>query len=83
MLYLAYVHADSFEDAVLANVNVGGENCHRGAALVSRRDAHAACDAVAGFGALAVCSTALTRACLRRFLARAESTASLRASVSV
>lgn len=25
--------ADSFEKAVLANTNVGGENCHRGAAL--------------------------------------------------
>lgn len=37
MLYLAYTHADSFEDAVLANVNVGGENCHRGAALVRAR----------------------------------------------
>lgn len=33
MLYLAYKHADSFEDAVLSNTNVGGENCHRGAAL--------------------------------------------------
>ena len=33
MLYLAYRHADSFEDAVLANANVGGDNCHRGAAL--------------------------------------------------
>jgi len=33
MLYLAYKHADSFEGAVLANTNAGGENCHRGAAL--------------------------------------------------
>lgn len=33
VLYLAYKYADSFEDAVLANTNVGGENCHRGAAL--------------------------------------------------
>jgi len=33
MLYLAYKHADSFEAAVLANSNVGGENAHRGAAL--------------------------------------------------
>lgn len=33
VLYLAYKHADSFEDAVLANVNAGGENAHRGAAL--------------------------------------------------
>jgi len=28
-----FVHADSFENAVLANTNAGGENCHRGAAL--------------------------------------------------
>ncbi|PSC74603.1 ADP-ribosylation crystallin J1 [Micractinium conductrix] len=33
VLYLAYKHADSFEDAVLANTNAGGENCHRGSAL--------------------------------------------------
>lgn len=33
MLYLAYKYADSFDKAVLANTNVGGENCHRGAAL--------------------------------------------------
>ncbi|KXZ49126.1 hypothetical protein GPECTOR_23g55 [Gonium pectorale] len=33
MLYLSYKYADSFEKAVLANTNVGGENCHRGAAL--------------------------------------------------
>lgn len=26
-------YADSFENAVLANTNVGGENCHRGSAL--------------------------------------------------
>jgi ADP-ribosyl-[dinitrogen reductase] hydrolase len=33
VLFLAHKHADSFEDAVLANTNAGGENCHRGAAL--------------------------------------------------
>ncbi|KAG2447158.1 hypothetical protein HYH02_007904 [Chlamydomonas schloesseri] len=33
LLYLSYKYADSFEKAVLANTNVGGENCHRGAAL--------------------------------------------------
>ena len=33
VLYLAYKHAGSFEEAVLANVNAGGENAHRGAAL--------------------------------------------------
>jgi len=26
-------YADDFEKAVLANANVGGENCHRGSAL--------------------------------------------------
>lgn len=26
-------YSNSFEDAVLTNTNVGGENCHRGAAL--------------------------------------------------
>jgi ADP-ribosylglycohydrolase len=33
VLYLAYKHSGSFEEAVLANTNAGGENCHRGAAL--------------------------------------------------
>ena len=33
MLYLAHKYADSFESAVLANTNVGGENAHRGSAL--------------------------------------------------
>jgi ADP-ribosylglycohydrolase len=33
VLYLASAHADSFEDAVLSNTNLGGENCHRGSAL--------------------------------------------------
>jgi len=33
VLYLASAHVDSFEDAVLANTNLGGENCHRGSAL--------------------------------------------------
>jgi ADP-ribosyl-[dinitrogen reductase] hydrolase len=33
VLYLAMAHADSFEDAVLSNTNLGGENCHRGSAL--------------------------------------------------
>jgi ADP-ribosylglycohydrolase len=32
-LYLSYKYADSFEKALLANTNVGGENCHRGSAL--------------------------------------------------
>ena len=33
VLFLAHQHADSFQGAVLANTNAGGENCHRGAAL--------------------------------------------------
>ena len=33
VLYLAYKYADDFEGAVVANTNVGGENCHRGSAL--------------------------------------------------
>jgi len=33
LLYLAYKYADSPEAALIANTNVGGENCHRGAAL--------------------------------------------------
>lgn len=33
MLYLSWKYSDSFEKAVLSNTNVGGENCHRGAAL--------------------------------------------------
>jgi ADP-ribosylglycohydrolase len=33
VLYLSWKYADSFEKAVLANTNVGGENCHRGSAL--------------------------------------------------
>ena len=33
VLYLAYKYSDDFEKAVLQNTNVGGENCHRGAAL--------------------------------------------------
>jgi ADP-ribosylglycohydrolase len=33
LLFLAYKYADSPEEALVANTNVGGENCHRGAAL--------------------------------------------------
>jgi len=33
VLYLAAAHGESFEDAVVANTNLGGENCHRGSAL--------------------------------------------------
>jgi ADP-ribosylglycohydrolase len=33
VLYLAGSHAASFEDAVVANTNAGGENVHRGSAI--------------------------------------------------
>ena len=33
LLFLAYKYADDPEAAIIANTNVGGENCHRGAAL--------------------------------------------------
>jgi ADP-ribosylglycohydrolase len=33
LLYLAYLHADNPEAALIANTNAGGENCHRGSAL--------------------------------------------------
>jgi ADP-ribosylglycohydrolase len=32
-LYLAWKYADDFEAGVIANTNVGGENCHRGAVI--------------------------------------------------
>ena len=32
-LYLAWKYADDFESGVIANANVGGDNCHRGAVL--------------------------------------------------
>ena len=33
VLYLAARYADDFESAMIANTNVGGDNCHRGAVL--------------------------------------------------
>ncbi|MDI1298527.1 ADP-ribosylglycohydrolase family protein [Methylotenera sp.] len=33
VLYLAARHYDDFENALIANTNVGGDNCHRGAVL--------------------------------------------------
>jgi ADP-ribosylglycohydrolase len=32
-LYLAWKYADDFEGGVIANANVGGDNCHRGAVV--------------------------------------------------
>jgi ADP-ribosyl-[dinitrogen reductase] hydrolase len=34
-LYLAWKYADNFEAGVIANANLGGDNCHRGAVLAS------------------------------------------------
>ncbi len=34
-LYLAWKYADDFEAGVIANANVGGDNCHRGAVVGS------------------------------------------------
>jgi ADP-ribosylglycohydrolase len=33
VLYLAARYSDNFEAALVANTNVGGDNCHRGAVL--------------------------------------------------
>lgn len=33
ILYFAAKYAGKYEEAIIANVNVGGENCHRGSAL--------------------------------------------------
>ena len=33
VLYLAARYGDDFEAALVANANVGGDNCHRGAVL--------------------------------------------------
>jgi ADP-ribosylglycohydrolase len=33
VLYLAARYHDDFESALIANTNVGGDNCHRGAVL--------------------------------------------------
>jgi len=33
VFYLAYRYSGDLEKAVLANANLGGDNCHRGAAL--------------------------------------------------
>lgn len=32
-LYVAWKYADDFENAVISNTNVGGDNCHRGAVI--------------------------------------------------
>ena len=32
-LYLAWKYADDFESGIIANTNVGGENCHRGVVI--------------------------------------------------
>jgi len=42
MMFIAHEFHDNFEGGVLCNVNVGGENCHRGAALGALLGASAA-----------------------------------------
>ena len=32
-LYLAWKYAEDFEPGIIANTNVGGDNCHRGAVV--------------------------------------------------
>lgn len=49
VLYLAARHATDFEEALVANTNVGGDNCHRGAIL------GAILGAALGFGAIPPC----------------------------
>ena len=43
-LYLAWKYADNFEAGVIANANVGGDNCHRGAVLGAMLGAAAGTD---------------------------------------
>lgn len=42
VLYLAWKYASDFESGVVANTNVGGDNCHRGAVLGALLGANAA-----------------------------------------
>jgi ADP-ribosyl-[dinitrogen reductase] hydrolase len=45
-LYLAWKYADDFEAGVVANANVGGDNCHRGAVLGAMLGAAAGWDRI-------------------------------------
>src|SRR5271166_710340 len=45
--YLAWKYADDFEAGVIANANVGGDNCHRGAVLGAMLGAAAGTDRMA------------------------------------
>ncbi len=55
VLYLAYKHAGDFEGAVLANVNAGGENAHRGAALGALMGAAVGYTVCGDVGSVCVC----------------------------
>jgi len=46
VLYLAARYADDFEAALIANTNVGGDNCHRGAVLGALLGAAMGLDAI-------------------------------------
>ena len=45
-LYLAWKHADDFEAGMIANTNVGGDNCHRGAVVGALLGAAAGMDRI-------------------------------------
>ncbi len=45
-LYLAWKYADDFEAGVIANTNVGGDNCHRGAVVGALLGAAAGTDGI-------------------------------------
>lgn len=47
-LYLALKYADDFERGLLANVHLGGDNCHRGAALGTLLGAVGGCETIPG-----------------------------------
>ena len=45
-LYLAWKYADSFREGIIANTNIGGDNCHRGAVVGALLGAAAGLNAI-------------------------------------
>lgn len=45
-LYLAWKYADSFRNGIIANTNIGGDNCHRGAVVGALLGAAAGLNAI-------------------------------------
>lgn len=45
-LYLAWKYSDSFRDGIIANTNIGGDNCHRGAVVGALLGAAAGVNAI-------------------------------------